>query len=129
MRDLVQPAETVVGPDTDLQEMSRLFLQHPVKYLYVVDAQSLFLGVVPLKALSAAADVPGIFTAPPSDADVAMSVSSVSCPSPPSSGVARPARSAPSRMANVSSPAPSANVPGPATVPAIDAKSSPEVPA
>ncbi|MDB5732122.1 MAG: chloride channel protein [Variovorax sp.] len=60
MRDLVQPAETVVGPDTGLPEMSRLFLQHPVKYLYVVDAQSLFLGVVPLKALNAAAGVPGL---------------------------------------------------------------------
>ena len=60
MRDLAQPAETVVGPDAGLQEMSRLFLQHPVKYLYVVDAQSRFLGVVPLKALSAVADMPGL---------------------------------------------------------------------
>lgn len=53
MRDLVQPTETVVPPDADLETMSRLFLQHRVKYLYVVDAQQRFLGVVPLPALSA----------------------------------------------------------------------------
>jgi CIC family chloride channel protein len=55
VRDLVKPAETVVGLDANLQEMSRLFLQYPVKYLYVVDAQSHYLGVVPLAALSTAA--------------------------------------------------------------------------
>ncbi len=32
--------------------MSRLFLQYPVKYLYVVDAASRYFGVVPLKALA-----------------------------------------------------------------------------
>ncbi|MDF1484663.1 ClcB-like voltage-gated chloride channel protein [Ramlibacter sp. H39-3-26] len=55
MRDLVQPAETVVGPDAGVQAMSRLFLQYPVKYLYVVDAAQRYLGVVPLKALGAQA--------------------------------------------------------------------------
>jgi len=54
VRDLVQPAETVVGPDADREAMSRLFLQHPVKYLYVVDADGRYLGVVPLAALGAA---------------------------------------------------------------------------
>lgn len=54
MRDLVQPAETVVGPDADREAMSRLFLQHPVKYLYVVDAGNRYLGVVPLAALGTA---------------------------------------------------------------------------
>jgi CIC family chloride channel protein len=34
--------------------MSRLFLQYPVKYLYVVDAEQRYLGVVPLSALGAA---------------------------------------------------------------------------
>lgn len=56
MRDLVQPAQTVVRPDADLAAMSRLFLQYPVKYLYVADAGERFLGVVPLKALSAAVE-------------------------------------------------------------------------
>jgi CIC family chloride channel protein len=54
MRDLVQPADTVVGPDADREAMSRLFLQHPVKYLYVVDARNRYLGVVPLAALGTA---------------------------------------------------------------------------
>lgn len=53
-RDLVEPAETVVGPHADKESMSRLFLQYPVKYLYVVDAEQRYLGVVPLSALGAA---------------------------------------------------------------------------
>lgn len=56
MRALVQPADTVVAPDADLAAMSRLFLQYPVKYLYVADADNRYLGVVPLKALSAAVE-------------------------------------------------------------------------
>ncbi len=54
MRDLVQPAETVVGPEADREAMSKLFLQHPVKYLYVVDAGNRYLGVVPLSSLGTA---------------------------------------------------------------------------
>jgi CIC family chloride channel protein len=54
MRDLAQPAETVVGPEADREAMSKLFLQHPVKYLYVVDAGNRYLGVVPLAALGSA---------------------------------------------------------------------------
>lgn len=56
MRDLIEPAQTVVQPDADLAEMGRLFLQYPVKYLYVVDPAGLYLGVVPLKALTRATD-------------------------------------------------------------------------
>lgn len=52
-RDLVEPADTVVSPDADRETMSRLFLQYPVKYLYVVDAEQRYLGVVPLSALGA----------------------------------------------------------------------------
>ncbi|WP_239467262.1 ClcB-like voltage-gated chloride channel protein [Rhodoferax koreensis] len=62
MRDLVEPAQTVVQPGADLAEMGRLFLQYPVKYLYVVDAAGLYLGVVPLKALTAATDAPDLAT-------------------------------------------------------------------
>ena len=54
VRDLVEPALTVVRPDADLSEMGRIFLQHPFKYLYVVDAEGLYQGVVPLKSLTAA---------------------------------------------------------------------------
>jgi len=54
MRDLVQPAETVVGPQADREAMSKLFLQYPVKYLYVVDAGKRYLGVVPLSSLGTA---------------------------------------------------------------------------
>ena len=57
MRDLVQPAQTVVQPQTGVAAMHALFLQYPVKYLYVTDASNRFLGVVPLKQLSAAAGV------------------------------------------------------------------------
>ena len=56
VRDLVEPAETVVGPDADRESMSRLFLQYPVKYLYVVDTDQRYLGVVPLSALGTASD-------------------------------------------------------------------------
>jgi len=54
LRDLVQPAQTVVGPEAGREEMSRLFLQYPVKYLYVADSRQRYLGVVPLVALNAA---------------------------------------------------------------------------
>ncbi len=57
MRDLVQPAQTVVGLDAGLETMSNLFMQYPVKYLYVTDTLDRFLGVVPLKKLSAVAGV------------------------------------------------------------------------
>ena len=53
MRDLVQSTPTVVHPDADRQAMNQLFLQHPVKYLYVTDMQDRFLGVVPLNRLRA----------------------------------------------------------------------------
>ncbi|GEM_PF-3030792 len=54
VRDLIQPAATVVALDADLDCMGRLFALHPVKYLYVVDAQGRYQGVVPLRKLSAA---------------------------------------------------------------------------
>lgn len=57
MRDLIEPADTLVRPDAGLAEMRRLFLDFPVKYLYVVDDDDRFLGLVPLKALGAAEDV------------------------------------------------------------------------
>lgn len=65
VRDLLEPAQTVVLPQADLEEMNRLFVTYPVKYLYVVDEGMRYLGVVPLKSLSAASGlaVPGHTTA------------------------------------------------------------------
>jgi CIC family chloride channel protein len=54
VQDLIQPAETVVGLDADLDSMAHLFAAHPVKYLYVVDAQGQYQGVVPLRNLNSA---------------------------------------------------------------------------
>ncbi|WP_407704114.1 ClcB-like voltage-gated chloride channel protein [Xylophilus rhododendri] len=54
VRDLLEPAQTVVGPETGVEEMRRMFLEYPVKYLYLVDAAGHYLGVVPLKSLNAA---------------------------------------------------------------------------
>jgi CIC family chloride channel protein len=53
VRDLIQPAQTVVGLDARLEAMSQLFLQYPVKYLYATDSVGRYRGVVPLKTLSA----------------------------------------------------------------------------
>jgi chloride channel protein, CIC family len=52
MRELIRPAETVVQPSATVPEMTRVFLEYPVKYLYVADANSAFLGVVALKDIT-----------------------------------------------------------------------------
>jgi len=53
VRDLLEPAQTVVHPSAGIEEMSGIFLSYPVKYLYVVDDDGLYLGTVPLKLLNA----------------------------------------------------------------------------
>ena len=53
VRDLLEPAQTVVLPQAGVDEMTRLFSSYPVKYLYVVDENNRYLGVVPLKSLNA----------------------------------------------------------------------------
>ena len=53
VRDLLEPAQTVVSPEAGIEEMSAIFLGFPVKYLYVVDAEGRYLGTVPLKLLNA----------------------------------------------------------------------------
>jgi len=71
VRDLLEPAQTVVGPDAGVEEMGRLFRSFPVKYLYVVDAGQRFLGVVPLKSLGAGAGAGSATTRlPPTAADL-----------------------------------------------------------
>jgi CIC family chloride channel protein len=52
MRDLIRPPETVVPADADFEQMTRMFAAHPVKYLYVVDDQQHYLGVVALQDLT-----------------------------------------------------------------------------
>ncbi len=48
MRTLIQPANTVVGVHATVPEMTRVFLEYPVKYLYVTDDAGRFLGAVAL---------------------------------------------------------------------------------
>jgi chloride channel protein, CIC family len=48
MRELIRPAETVVRSDATVQDMTRVFLEYPVKYLYVTDETGRFLGAVAL---------------------------------------------------------------------------------
>jgi chloride channel protein, CIC family len=52
MHELVKPADTVVALDADVKTMTRVFLEYPVKYLYVVDADNHFRGVVALKDIT-----------------------------------------------------------------------------
>jgi chloride channel protein, CIC family len=48
MRALIQPADTVVNANATVPEMTRVFLEYPVKYLYVTDEAGRFLGAVAL---------------------------------------------------------------------------------
>ncbi|WP_116140628.1 ClcB-like voltage-gated chloride channel protein [Trinickia diaoshuihuensis] len=52
VRELVKSADTVVRLDASVQEMARVFLEYPVKYLYVIDEAGLFRGVVALKDIT-----------------------------------------------------------------------------
>ncbi|SAL06070.1 voltage-gated ClC-type chloride channel ClcB [Caballeronia calidae] len=49
MRELLKPADTVVPLHASVEELTRMFAQHPVKYLYVVDESQHFCGVVALE--------------------------------------------------------------------------------
>ncbi|MCC8391612.1 ClcB-like voltage-gated chloride channel protein [Paraburkholderia sp. MMS20-SJTR3] len=52
MRELIRPAETVVPPNATVADMTRVFLEYPVKYLYVANQSGAFLGVVALKDIT-----------------------------------------------------------------------------
>ncbi|WP_087733957.1 ClcB-like voltage-gated chloride channel protein [Paraburkholderia piptadeniae] len=52
MCELVKPAATIVPLSATVADMTRMFLEHPVKYLYVVDEQEGFCGVVALQDLT-----------------------------------------------------------------------------
>lgn len=44
--ELIKPASTVVHPETPVGDALQMFIDYPVRYLYVVDAQNVFQGVV-----------------------------------------------------------------------------------
>ena len=50
--ELVRPAETMLSENAPFSELTRMFLEYPVKYLYVVDDARRFLGVIPLQAIT-----------------------------------------------------------------------------
>ncbi|SEI92122.1 ClcB-like voltage-gated chloride channel protein [Paraburkholderia diazotrophica] len=52
MRELIRPPQTVVLPNATVHDMTRVFLEYPVKYLYVTDESGCFLGVVALKDIT-----------------------------------------------------------------------------
>jgi CIC family chloride channel protein len=52
MRELIRPAQTVVPPNASVHDMTRVFLEYPVKYLYVANDSGAFLGVVALKDIT-----------------------------------------------------------------------------
>jgi CBS-domain-containing membrane protein len=51
-RLLSKVAETIVKPTAIVQDMTRLFLKYPVRYLYVTDDAECLLGVVALKDIT-----------------------------------------------------------------------------
>jgi len=52
MYELLKPADTIVPLAASVEEMTRMFLKHPGKYLYVVDAERRFCGAVALEDLT-----------------------------------------------------------------------------
>ena len=54
MRDLVKPAQTVLPLDASFQALSKMFLEYPVKFIYIVDGQNHYRGVVSLQDVTSA---------------------------------------------------------------------------
>src|SRR3569623_1935847 len=52
MGDLLRPAETVLPMSASVADMTRMFLEHPVKYIYIVDDLQRYQGVVALHDLT-----------------------------------------------------------------------------
>ena len=52
MRELIRLPQTVVQPNATVHDMTRVFLEYPVKYLYVTDESGSFLCVVALKDIT-----------------------------------------------------------------------------
>jgi chloride channel protein, CIC family len=54
IRDLIKPANTVLAPTASFEEISQMFLEYPVKYIYIVDGENLYQGIVSLQDVSSA---------------------------------------------------------------------------
>ncbi|VVE28477.1 voltage-gated ClC-type chloride channel ClcB [Pandoraea communis] len=54
MRELIRPAETVLTLDATFDDISKVFLEYPVRYVYIVDAVGTYLGVVALQDIASA---------------------------------------------------------------------------
>ena len=52
MRELIKPADTVLPRTADVPAMTRVFLEYPVKYIYIVDDAQHFCGVVALQDIT-----------------------------------------------------------------------------
>ncbi len=52
MQDFIKPAETILPLCAPLDDLTRLFLQFPVKYIYIVDEANRYQGVVALQDLA-----------------------------------------------------------------------------
>lgn len=53
MRELIRPADTVLPLDAPVAQAAALFREHPVKYVYLVDAQRRYSGAVALQDVAA----------------------------------------------------------------------------
>jgi CIC family chloride channel protein len=52
MRTLIRPADTVLSLDAVVDEMTKVFLEYPVKYIYIVDGARHFKGAVALQDIT-----------------------------------------------------------------------------
>ncbi|TFL13095.1 voltage-gated chloride channel ClcB [Pusillimonas caeni] len=52
LSELVRPAQTVISTDTPVKEALQMFMEYPVKYLYVVDEDNVYQGVVAQRDLT-----------------------------------------------------------------------------
>lgn len=50
--ELIRPADTVVAVDTPVKESLQMFMEYPVRYLYVVDQDNVYQGVVAQRDLT-----------------------------------------------------------------------------
>lgn len=54
MQALIRPAETVLPLSASFEDISKMFLAYPVKYVYIVDEAGAYLGVVALQDVASA---------------------------------------------------------------------------
>ncbi|AKJ67942.1 voltage-gated chloride channel [Pandoraea thiooxydans] len=54
MRELIKPADTVLPLSASFEELSKMFLEYPVKYIYIVDDENRYQGVVSLQDVTSA---------------------------------------------------------------------------